>query len=67
MTDEFITSHPFRIDLADGCHIRFRDLVGAARTAMDRRTGLWDEEKQRGYSAADCRMIVNSQGRYGRA
>ncbi len=63
--NEFFSKHPLRIDLPDGTHVRFRDLAGAARTALDRKLPLWDEVEERGYSVADCRRLVDSRETYG--
>ena len=51
---EFLAEHPYRLDLSGDSHVRFRDLVGAARSAIFHRTGIWDEKHQRGYSLQDC-------------
>lgn len=59
---EFFNRHPLRIDLDQGEHIRFGDLLCAARTALDRRLPIFDEQQGKEVSLADCRLLVNLRG-----
>jgi hypothetical protein len=54
----FCESHPFVIEVDDGLPpLRFASLRCAARTAVERKTGVWDESQGKGYDAADCIKI----------
>ncbi len=56
----FIAAHPLRIDLQDGSHVRFGDMVCAARSACHHKSTLWDESNSRGMSLLDCVRITNA-------
>lgn len=60
--NEFQERHPLAIDIGEGYSIRFGDLLCAARTALDRRLPIWDEQQGKAISVEECRKLVNARG-----
>lgn len=60
--NEFQERHPLVIDIGHNQHLRFGDLLCAARTAVDRRKSVFDERQKRLWSYEECLQLVNARG-----
>lgn len=57
--ERFLKNHSYRVDVPKSTdHVRFTTEITAARTAMEYRTGMTDEETGRVYDRMECVRLV---------
>lgn len=65
LASDFIVSHPLRIDLPDGMHLRFRDIRGAARSAVHWNCTISDEITGSQVDRAECKRLASGNSWHG--